>query len=83
MKLVPALDHHPKHLCFFNIAVSRFVDTCNAPLVRTPKVVDFPLSTFPTTAHRTSGVKATLGGGNRSSNAARGGSAVVWYNVDV
>ena len=41
------------------------------PLVRTPSVVDLPLSTFPTTAQRTSDVKATLGDGSRSSSAIR------------
>lgn len=41
------------------------------PLVRTPSVVDLPLSTLPTTAHRTSDVKATLGEGSRSSSAIR------------
>jgi hypothetical protein len=42
------------------------------PRVRTPNVVDFPLSTFPTTAHRTSGVKDTLGGGSLRSKEIRG-----------
>ncbi len=53
------------------------------PLVRTPNVVDLPLSTFPTTAHRTSGVVATSGGGNRSSNAALGWSDLLSNNIDV
>ena len=44
------------------------------PRVRTPNVVDFPLSTFPTTAHLTSGVSETLGGGNRSNRDARTGA---------
>jgi IS1 family transposase len=35
-------------------------------------VVDFPLSTLPTTAHRTSGVRETLRGGNRNNKIARG-----------
>lgn len=42
------------------------------PLVRTPRVVDFPLSTFPTTAQRTSGVKDTSVGGSRNKSVARG-----------
>ncbi len=46
-------------------------------------MVDFPLSTFPTTAHRTSGVEATSGGGNRKSSAALGESALVSNNIDV
>jgi hypothetical protein len=42
------------------------------PRVRTPRVVDLPLSTFPTTAQRTSGVRETLGGGNRNNIDVRG-----------
>lgn len=42
------------------------------PLVKTPSMVDLPLSTFPTTAHRTSGVNETFGGGNRRRTDARG-----------
>jgi hypothetical protein len=41
------------------------------PRVSTPRVVDFPLSTFPTTAHRTSGVRETFRGGNRKSRVVR------------
>jgi hypothetical protein len=44
----------------------------NSPLVSTPSIVDLPLSTFPTTAHRTSGMRDTSGGGNRSNTEARG-----------
>lgn len=40
-------------------------------------MVDFPLSTLPTTAQRTSGVSATLGGGRRRSNAIRIGFVVI------
>jgi hypothetical protein len=47
-------------------------DILQRPLVRTPSVVDLPLSTLPTTAQRTSGVKETLGGGKRSNSVARG-----------
>lgn len=46
--------------------------TSYIPRVRTPRVVDFPLSTFPTTAQRTSGVRETLGGGNRNNMDVRG-----------
>lgn len=46
-------------------------------------MVDFPLSTLPTTAQRTSGVEATSGGGNRKSSAALGESVLVSNNVDV
>lgn len=42
------------------------------PRVRTPSVVDFPLSTFPTTAQRTSGTSETLRGGSRRSRCIRG-----------
>ena len=42
------------------------------PRVNTPSVVDLPLSTFPTTAHLTSGVKDTLAGGNRNKTEALG-----------
>ena len=54
-----------------------------APRVKTPNVVDFPLSTLPTTAHRTSGVEATSGGGNRNSNAALGWSVLLSNSIDV
>lgn len=46
----------------------------NIPRVRTPSVVDFPLSTFPTTAQRTSGTSETLRGGSRRSRCIRGWS---------
>jgi len=42
--------------------------------VRTPSVVDFPLSTFPTTAQRTSGTSETLRGGSRRRRCIRGWS---------
>ena len=42
--------------------------------MRTPSVVDFPLSTFPTTAQRTSGTSETLRGGSRRSRYIRGWS---------
>jgi hypothetical protein len=42
------------------------------PRVNTPSVVDLPLSTFPTTAHLTSGVRDTFAGGNRNNIEALG-----------
>jgi hypothetical protein len=36
------------------------------PRVSSPSVVDLPRSTFPTTAHLTSGVRDMLAGGNRN-----------------
>lgn len=48
------------------------VSTTCVPRVSTPRVVDFPLSTFPTTAHRTSGVRETLRGGSRKRSDIRG-----------
>jgi len=47
-------------------------DVRTLPRVNTPSVVDLPLSTFPTTAHLTSGVRDTLAGGNRNKIEARG-----------
>ena len=58
------------------------IDSKNIPRVRTPKVVDFPLSTFPTTAHRTSGVKDTFGGGKRRSNDIRGCPVLTSNKID-
>lgn len=51
---------------------AQFKERNGVPLVKTPRVVDFPLSTFPTTAHLTSGVRDTFGGGRRSSIDVRG-----------
>lgn len=53
------------------------------PRVNTPNVVDLPLSTFPTTAQRTSGVVETSGGGNRKSKAARGCSGLLSKSIEV
>lgn len=42
------------------------------PRVNTPRVVDLPLSTLPTTAHLTSGVRETFGGGSLNKTEALG-----------
>ena len=83
---MPTLDVRPLSIsCLWrnNDTRARPRPSSRAPRVRTPNVVDLPLSTFPTTAQRTSGVRATLGGGNRSSSAARGTLSVNLYNVEV
>lgn len=67
----PSLFRHQE--CLQKVLVKiKSMEPSDWPRVSTPRVVDLPLSTLPTTAHRTSGVKETLGGGNRSSNMARG-----------
>jgi hypothetical protein len=53
------------------------------PRVKTPNVVDFPLSTLPTTAHRTSGVRDTFGGGSLSNKDSRGCPALVSKSTEV
>jgi hypothetical protein len=50
-------------LCLNKPTRARPRPSSKAPRVSTPSVVDFPESTFPTTAHLTSGVDSTVGGG--------------------
>lgn len=80
---VPVLFRHPRRLYTYVWIMGR-VSTMKGsiPRVRTPRVVDFPLSTLPTTATRTSGVNDTLGGGNRSNNDIRGCPARISNSVD-
>lgn len=72
---MPTLDVRPVSsscLCRKRPTRARPRPSSSTPRVRTPNVVDLPLSTLPTTAHRTSGVRETFGGGRRSKTAARG-----------